>query len=450
MCSAQVSAPEADTWVSKAHRRLIVTGSKQLGESMTNVARKRNGASRTLRTCSVLGLAASMLVVAETATANARQIAVDLHVRLNAGVLPTAEKLTEMEALLRDGKPREAALAAINDSRGLFYTIVLRDKFAPLSVHDLSPFNPAQPINDMTATMIGMVRDDKPFNQVLSADILYFSPAVQQGTGAAPYSLANNNHYATVHTRDLALNNPANLAESPQSATGMGLPAAGVAGIMSTRGFAAAFYIDGTNRRAFKYVLKHFLGEDIERFKDTTIADFRVRKDVPRIPGGNATDFVNNCKGCHAGMDAMAGAFCYYNYRSTVANGPMTLVHMPGVIQEKCVRNSNEFEDGFQTVDDSWVNLWAADGGQNAFVGWPAQRDGRGAKSFGEMIGNTTAFTTTMARLALEVGCKVVDAKAEAYKPLVEQLAAEFKADKFNLKNSIASAAARCTPKVSI
>ena len=126
------------------------------------------------------------------------------------------------------------------------------------------------------------------------------------------------------------------------------------------------------------------------------------------------------------------------------------LVHTPGVVQEKCVRNAQEFENGFQTIDDSWVNLWAEEGSQNSFAGWPAVREGRGAKSFGEMIGQTQAFADAMARIALEVGCKVQDPKAEGYKPLVAEIAREFKADgRFSFKSAVANAAARCTPRAS-
>ena len=47
------------------------------------------------------------------------------------------------------------------------------------------------PLNDYTATVIGMVRDDVPFNLVLSDDILY----VGSGAGVPAYSPSSNAHY---------------------------------------------------------------------------------------------------------------------------------------------------------------------------------------------------------------------------------------------------------------
>jgi hypothetical protein len=439
---------------------------------MTIIAgRSKQVPSRFTRSLRGLAVLASF-AAATMASANPRQSAIDLHMRLNAGVLPTAEKLAEMEQLIKDGKPQEAALAAINDSRGYFYNVVLRDRFGKMSVNDRAVFDPTAPINDMTATMIGMVRDDKPFSTVLSADIVYVNgSAPPAGQTNAAYSLANNTHYSQMHQRDLPLHTA--LVERQQSDAGVGLPASGVAGVMSLRGWAAAYYSAGTNRRPFKAVLENFLGEPIEKFKDTTVSDALVRKDVPRSPGGNSTDFVNNCKGCHAGMDAFASAFCFYDYSAAGA-----VVFTPGVVQAKClnvapldkdcaVEFPRPVEDaerraacfaeqaknppvGVTPADDSWRNMWAEAGSQNSFVGWPAVRSGKGAKSFGEMIGQTQAFADAMARIALEIGCKVQDPKADGYKPLVAEIANEFKADgKYSFKSAVANAAARCTPKAS-
>jgi hypothetical protein len=48
------------------------------------------------------------------------------------------------------------------------------------------------PLNDYTATVIGMVRDDVPFNTVLSADIVYTGRARRR---LPAYSPTNNDHY---------------------------------------------------------------------------------------------------------------------------------------------------------------------------------------------------------------------------------------------------------------
>ena len=47
---------------------------------------------------------------------------------------------------------------------------------------------------------------------------------------------------------------------------------------------------------------------------DITRPPDRIRQDPSRSPGGDSRVFLNQCIGCHSGMDALAGAFAYYNY----------------------------------------------------------------------------------------------------------------------------------------
>ena len=56
---------------------------------------------------------------------------------------------------------------------------------------------------------------------------------------------------------------------------------------------------------------------DMEQVHDTSIIPDRIRQDVSRSPGGDSRVFLNNCIGCHAGMDPLAQAFAYYNYNET-------------------------------------------------------------------------------------------------------------------------------------
>ena len=82
-----------------------------------------------------------------------------------AGIPPTAAELAQM---LAASSPTAAALIATNDPK--FYNDTIRNMAAPWTNRNQSVF---VPLNDYTATVIGMVRDDVPFNTVLSADILY-------------------------------------------------------------------------------------------------------------------------------------------------------------------------------------------------------------------------------------------------------------------------------------
>ena len=71
-----------------------------------------------------------------------------------------------------------------------FYDVTLKEFINPWTNRNQSAF---VPFNDYTATVIGMIRDDVPFNTVLSANILYTVNA----PNLPPPSPANNDHYAT-------------------------------------------------------------------------------------------------------------------------------------------------------------------------------------------------------------------------------------------------------------
>ena len=82
-----------------------------------------------------------------------------------AGVPPTAAQLTQMMAA---ADPVSAALIATQDPA--FYNNTIRNMAAPWTNRDQSVF---VPLNDYTATVVGMVHDDVPFNTLLSADFVY-------------------------------------------------------------------------------------------------------------------------------------------------------------------------------------------------------------------------------------------------------------------------------------
>src|SRR5476649_600597 len=236
-----------------------------------------------------------------------------------AGVEPPAATLTTMKADIAGGNALAAANLATADPS--FYNVVLKNFVTPWSNRDQTVF---APLNDYTATVIGMVRDDIAFNTVLSADILYKSNA----SGLPAVSAANNNHYATAEQNGIDLK--ATLVATSQSAA-YGLPTAATAGVMTTRGGASAFFINGTNRAMFRFTLINHLCTDLNPIMDISRPPDRVRQDVSRSPGGDSRVFLNNCIGCHAAMDPMAQAFAYYNYDPTA----LQLVYTPGQTQAK-------------------------------------------------------------------------------------------------------------------
>ena len=116
----------------------------------------------------------------------------------------------------------------------------------------------------------------------------------------------------------------------------------------------------------------NFLCRDMEALKDTSRPADRIRQDVNRSPGGDSEIFHTQCVGCHSGMDALAGAYAYFEWDA--AQGRM--VHTPGQVQGKYAINTGVFPGGHVTTDNSWINLWRT--GQNAALGWNAAEPGSG------------------------------------------------------------------------
>ena len=59
----------------------------------------------------------------------------------------------------------------------------------------------------------------------------------------------------------------AHLVSSTQSAL-TGIPAAATAGVMTTRGAASAFFINGTNRAMFRFTMMNHLCDDLPSIMD--------------------------------------------------------------------------------------------------------------------------------------------------------------------------------------
>jgi hypothetical protein len=192
----------------------------------------------------------------------------------------------------------------------------------------------------------------------------------------------------------------ADLSSTTQSGT-YGIPSAATAGAITSRAAAEAFFVAGTNRAMFRFTLINHLCEDMEQVHDTSIIPDRIRQDVSRSPGGDSRVFLNNCIGCHAGMDPLAQAFAYYDYNETTTR----IEYTPGVVQPKYFNNKETFADGFITPDDSWNNHWRQ--GQNSLIGWSSglPGSGNGAKSLGQELASTHAFAQCQVTKVFKAVC---------------------------------------------
>ena len=309
-----------------------------------------------------------------------------------------------------------------------FTSIVLKNWFKPWSNQARSA---GGQLNDFVATAVGMIRDNVPFDQILYGDILYHA------NGAAianvpNYAMNNNDHYRELENR--VDNWVAPLMRVSQS-TNNGV--ADTAGAITTRAFGEAYFQAGTNRRMTRYVFMNFLCRDFEQLHDVTIPDYRVRRDVERDPGGDSRTFKNKCVGCHAGQDALGGAWAYFNFN----NGQVQ--YTPGNVQGKMNQNGQFFPEGYVTTDDSWLNLWAS--GQNKVLGWSTSEPtrGNGARSFGRMMAKSKAFGECMADRSWELLCMRKFKSTE--KDIKEDLAQYFMTDaNYNMRMLFAATLNKC------
>jgi hypothetical protein len=348
-----------------------------------------------------------------------------------AGIPPTAAQLTQMTAT----DAVSAALIATQDPA--FYNNTIRNLAAPWTNRDQSVF---VPLNDYTATVVGMVRDDVPFNTLLSADLVYTADGA---SGVPAYSPANNAMYDAMDANNVDLK--VHLVSSAQSAL-TGIPAAATAGIMTTRGAGSAFFINGTNRAMFRFTMLNHLCNDMQLVMDITRPPDRIRQDVARSPGGASSLFLNNCIGCHSGIDPMAGAFAYYNFNNidpTTADTMGTVVYTAGQVQPKYFINNTNFPQGFVTQDDSWNNHWRS--GPNSILGFSGTLpgSGNGAKSLGMELENSAAFASCqVTRVFKDVCLRAPNTQADFNQ--VNSMISSFQSNGYKLRQVFAEGAAYC------
>ena len=388
-------------------------------------------------------LVSVLLAFTPNAYAGVTEQAKRLHDRI-AGVPPSDSTLQDMVDALNTTTATDAALIATN-SPG-FYNATLPNFAKPWTNREGSVF---VELNDYVALVVGLVRDNVDFREVLSADRLY----IASGAPVPAYSPTNNDHFRELERSGEDLEQV--LQATTQSAQ-LGIPASAAAGAMTTRAAARAFFIDGTNRAMFRFTMLNHLCTDMEQMLDTSRVPDRIRQDVARSPGGDSRVFLNNCIGCHAGMDALSGAFAYYDYRydaDTDPEGVSGRLHFNTAadvdpvtnsrVDAKYYNNANNFPQGFITTDDSWINYWRA--GQNAHIGWAPglAGSGVGAKALGIELARTERFAQCQVEKVFENVCLRPPQDASDL-TAVQSLVTTFKSSGFNLRHVFAGAGAHC------
>lgn len=393
---------------------------------------------------------AALVVLSPLAQAGAPEQAKRIFDRL-AGVPADPAALSQLQtAIDAQGGSRaglvDAAMLAMDHPS--FYSITLKNFATPWTNRDGNVF---APLNDYTATVIGMVRDDVDFRTALYDDILY---TANGAAGVSAYSNSNNSHYEELESRHIDLQ--AVLVRRSQSSV-TGLRADATAGLMTTRAAAKAFFIAGTNRAMFRFTLVNHLCNDLEQVKDTTRVPDRIRQDVTRSPGGDSRLFNNTCIGCHSGMDPMAQAFAYYDYQydpdtdvdgnagSLVYNDVGMLDDFTGTrVKKKYHINENNFKPGFVTPDDRWDSYWRT-GPSSKILGFDPSLPGtgNGAKSMGMELAHSEAFAQCQVKKVFKAVClrNPVDSADRAE---IDTITNSFRNSGYRMKQVFAETAAYC------
>ncbi|MEM0954477.1 MAG: hypothetical protein AAGI24_10080 [Pseudomonadota bacterium] len=400
----------------------------------------------------------------EAALADPREQARRMHDRL-VGVPPSDEMLGAMTDAIASGKQRDAALLAMDgnavvSATGDFYTVTLKNWAAPWTNEAMDVF---APLNDYSATVIGVVRDNIDFRELLYADIIYTGA----GGNLPAYSVTDNRHYEQLESSGANLGDAAVLVRGQQSVV-TGLPADAVAGVITSRASARAFFVDGTNRAMFRFTVLNHLCMDMEQLKDSTRPADRIQQDVSRSPGGDSTLFLNGCVTCHAGMDPLAQAFAYYdfdypdddafpNLSEDERKDLGQLVYTPGQVQPKYLINASTFAPGFVTQSNHWTNYWRL-GANSARVGWqaaagntgsrdmavnPEYAEGDGAASLGRELANSDAFSQCQVRKAFRSICLREPVESPGERAAMDGFINSFNSE-HNMKHVFADVASYC------
>jgi len=377
--------------------------------------------------------------------ADERDQAKRIHDRI-AGVPPDDATLTTMANDIAGNNALTAALIATDNKN--FYNVTLKNFAAPWTNRTQDVFIP---LNDYTATVIGIVRDDVDFRNILFGDIIY----VGVGNGIPAYSGSNNANYDALDAQAVDLSDTSKLVQRPQSSV-TGIPPNATAGVLTTRAASKAFFINGTNRAMFRFTMLNHMCHDMETVHDTSRAPDRIRQDVSRSPGGDARVFLNGCIGCHSGMDPMAQAFAYYNFQYDKVNDPsgdagslqyndigaVDPVTTTRVVA-KYFNNNTTFPYGYITPNDHWDNYWR--NGPNAVLGWDSSLPGSGdgAKSLGQELANSQAFAECQVEKVFKNVC-LREPQDAADRGQVATMVGNFQSDNYNLRRVFAESAVYC------
>lgn len=263
-----------------------------------------------------------------------------------------------------------------NNDRGAANYITTTPDFLNVQVKNLSlrlsnkDESVKVPFNDFSALIVGVVRDNADFRDILTADYSYEVRGVANDTDERTRYI-NQNNYTPIETTYLDMTNKGILVKNNnqklvrnfwdtadtqanykggQVVTLGGHPEP--AGVFTTRTFAERNLSGGTNRRAVEFSLKQFLCVSMAEAADSSASDQYVGRDVERFPAGDHNKYLTSCKSCHSVMDGMRGAFAkmeYVNFTHGGATGTYSQMNGDFYVQQGILAEYNKYYADYVT-----------------------------------------------------------------------------------------------------
>ena len=382
----------------------------------------------------------------------ARQHALLIYQRL-AGVRVSIDHpdLDFMEERLVAGDPMGAAQKAMESPN--FYRITVKDLGLKMSNQEETI---RVPLNDMTATIIGIIRDEINAKEMLVGNFYYRG---KEDIGEIPSDpiediLLSNNHYEALENEDnrgvyasqgglagVLVRVDGQVVKGPGN-TVVANPSA--AGVITSRAYMMSTATMGTNRAVIADTLKKFTCRSIEEASDTSAPDTFIGRDVARLPGGSPKTFLNKCKGCHTILDAFKPATAYIDFEdgylkhgkvlpsSGEADSPdPDLIDANNGIPIKLTRNSDVAPDGYEIVHNQWVNH-ALGGGNASYFQWRGASSGTGLSAYAQLLAESKAFSNCMVYRIYQSVCKRDLSREES--DWLNEISSSFESNNYNLK----------------
>lgn len=372
---------------------------------------------------------------------------------LGAKISKSSAELQPIINLLRDGKQDEAFRQATQLES--FYRITVKNFATRMSVRSQDV---SAPLNDFSATIIGITRDNRDAKLMLTGNFIYWLQTENLPAGITVRNnmlndlIRTNNHYMDVETNIFSISLKDRLLPTTQmvqranSVTQADLVQnPDPAGLLTSNTWAREHFVAGTNRRPVEYSFISFLCTPMEEAADTQANDSRIGRDIDRFPGNDHTRFLISCKGCHTVMDGFRGAFAMWNFDDFMVHGSLHQgrrgMNAQG-IANKMNQNAEVYPSGFQVTNTSWVN-YATRGKNVEHFGWPQnQSSGTGVASFAKLLAESERFPLCMAKRAFNEICRRAESPLKnVSNPITKDLAQQFVKSGYNLRELFIAAA---------